>query len=127
MTEAPFLYDCQPQTDFDSQFARIFEAAGCRTQLELAEFLNIKQSSVSDAKRRKTVPSEWLVKLFEKKRINHAWLRNGTGGKFIHAASEEEGKRPAVMTAIMYRPAKECTTEELLAELARRTLNKLGE
>lgn len=127
MTEAPFLYGNQPQTDFDSQFARIFEAAECRTQLELAEFLNIKQSSVSDAKRRKAVPAEWLVKLFEKKRINPDWLRNGTGGKFIHTASDEESKQPAVMAAIEYRPAKECTTDELLAELARRTMKKLGE
>ena len=66
MTEEPLLYDSQPRTDFDSQFARIFEAAECRTQLELAEFLNIKSSSVSDAKRRKTVPSEWLVKLLKR-------------------------------------------------------------
>ncbi|WP_051363982.1 helix-turn-helix domain-containing protein [Oleidesulfovibrio alaskensis] len=94
MTESPPIYDCQPQADFDSQFARIFEVAECRTQLELAEFLNIKQSSVSDAKRRQTVPSEWLVKLFEKKRINPEWLRTGIGGKFVHMASDEEIKKP---------------------------------
>lgn len=127
MTEEPLLYDSQPRTDFDSQFARIFEAAECRTQLELAEFLNIKQSSVSDAKRRKTVPAEWLVKLFEKKRINPEWLRSGIGGKFVHLASDEEGKRPVVVSAIEYRPARECTTDELLAELARRTMKRLGE
>lgn len=126
MTESPPTYDCQPQADFDSQFARIFKAAECRTQLELAEFLNIKQSSVSDAKRRQTVPSEWLVKLFEKKRINPEWLRTGIGGKFVHLASDEEGQEASVMTVIEYRPMKECSTDDLLAELARRTMKRLG-
>lgn len=32
------------------------------------------QSSVSDAKRRQSIPAEWRVKLFEKKRINPEWI-----------------------------------------------------
>ena len=66
MTETPLPYGSVPQSDFEAQYNRVFEAAGCRTQSALAAILNIKQSSVSDAKRRKTIPSDWLMTLFEK-------------------------------------------------------------
>ena len=51
--------------------ARVFEAANCRTQEELAGLLGIRQSAVSDAKRRKSVPSEWLVCLFRLRSVTH--------------------------------------------------------
>lgn len=40
---------------------RVFEAAGCTTQVELAAFLGIQQSSISDAKKRKAIPADWLM------------------------------------------------------------------
>lgn len=46
-----------------SAIDRVFEAAECRTQIALAELLGIKQSSISFAKRRGTIPADWLVKL----------------------------------------------------------------
>lgn len=42
---------------------RIFEATVCRTQVDLAAVLGIKQSSISDAKRRNSIPSDWLIKI----------------------------------------------------------------
>lgn len=45
---------------------RFFEAVECRTQAELAEFLGIKQSSISDAKK-KTIPPDWLLTALRKK------------------------------------------------------------
>lgn len=126
MTEAPFSYGNEPHADFDSQFARVFEAAECRTQMELAKLLDIKQSSVSDAKRRKAVPAEWLVKLFERKRINPDWIRSGTGHKFIQTSFSGENKAPAIMHVVKYRPSRDCTTDELLAELVRRALKKVS-
>ena len=51
-------------------FAEIYEriklATNSRTQVELAEVLDIRQSSISDAKRRNSVPGDWFMKLFEK-------------------------------------------------------------
>ncbi len=44
-------------TDFEAQMERIKVATGKRTQIELADFLGIRQSSVSDAKRRGKIPS----------------------------------------------------------------------
>ncbi len=49
---------------------RVFTATGCRTQVELADMLGVKQSSISDAKKRKVIPAEWLVKLLRLKGIS---------------------------------------------------------
>ena len=114
------------QDAFDAQLQRVFAAAKCRTQLALAEFLGIKQSSVSDAKHRKNIPPEWLVRLFEKRRINPEWIYTGTGGQFLQPAVDgEEAAPPAVNTRTEFRPVADCTTDELLAEIVRRALKNI--
>lgn len=64
---------------FDDVFERIKLATNTRTQVELAEVLDIRQSSISDAKRRNSIPSDWYMKLFEKFGLNPNWLKNGDG------------------------------------------------
>ena len=81
MTERIPLYG--EQTEAAARLARVFEAAGCRTQLELAAVLDIRQSSISDAKRRGVIPSDWLIKLLYLRGINPAWIRDGIGPKFL--------------------------------------------
>lgn len=102
---------------------RTFIAAECRTQKELAELLSIQQSSISDAKRRNTIPAEWLVKLLRLKGINPEWILTGFGPKRLGAATGE----PA--THVVYRtttkPPKECSAQELINELVRRALSEM--
>ena len=81
MTERIPLYG--DQTEAAAQLARVFETAGCRTQLELAAILDVRQSSVSDAKRRGTIPPEWLIKLLYLRGVNPAWIMDGIGPKFL--------------------------------------------
>ena len=38
--------------EFDAAYARICEVCGMKTQTELSAYLGIRQSSISDAKRR---------------------------------------------------------------------------
>ena len=71
-----------PKTD-DERFARLFEAAGCRTQTELAGVLGIRQSSVSDAKRRRSIPAHWLLKLMRTRGVNPDWILEGTGQRLL--------------------------------------------
>ena len=71
---SPAPYGASPSSDFESQYKRILEAAECGTQAQLAKFLGITQARVSDARRRQNVPSDWLVKLFEKKRVSPEWI-----------------------------------------------------
>lgn len=125
MPEMPAPGGCPPQRDFESQYRRVFEAAACKTRAEPAAILDIRQSAISDAERRKAVPSDWLITLFEKKRINPEWVRMGQGGRMVRTR-DEPGVSPA-SAAVTSRPAAECTTEDLLAEIMRRALKSGGQ
>ena len=81
MTDIPPIYG--EQTEAAARLARVFEAAGCRTQLELAAVLDIRQSSISDAKKRGAIPSDWLVKLLQLRGVNPIWVKNGIEPKFL--------------------------------------------
>lgn len=122
MTETPYPYGSAPQSSFESQYRRVFEAAECRTQVKLAELLEIKQSSISDAKKRKSIPADWRVKLFEKKRINPEWILYGEGAKYLIPADAQQGL-PHVVRVMEIRPPQECSAQELFNELVRRTMS----
>ena len=113
-------------TSFEAQYERVLEAADCKTQIELAAVLDVRQSSISDAKRRKSIPAEWRVKLFEKRRVNPDWIRTGLGGKILQAVDEAERQRSIVPNSIERRPAEECTTDELFAEIMRRAMKSIS-
>ncbi len=108
---------------FDAQYRRVFEAAECKTQVELADFLEIRQSSISDARRRQSIPAEWRVKLFAKKRINPEWVLCGAGGKYLMPTDAEQSK-PHVVRVMEIRPPQECSAQELFNELVRRALQE---
>lgn len=77
--------------NFDEIFERIKLATNTRTQVELAEVLDIRQSSISDAKRRNSVPSDWYMKLFEQFGLNPDWLKKGNGPMYLRT---EQGYTP---------------------------------
>jgi len=70
-------------SSFMEVYRRILLATNARTQSELAEVLEIRQSSISEAKRRGAVPSGWYIKLFEKFGLSQDWLRYGTGPMYL--------------------------------------------
>ena len=70
-------------TDFEAAYGRIRQVLGLRTQTELAGYLGIRQSSISDAKRRGSVPAEWLLVLIEREGINPAWIKSAQEPKFL--------------------------------------------
>ena len=74
---------------FDKVVDRIKDATGKRTQVELASILDIRQSSISDAKRRNSVPADWYMKLFRKFGLNPDWLADGRGPKYIKTIEGE--------------------------------------
>lgn len=69
--------------NFDEIFERIKLATETRTQVELAEVLEIRQSSISDAKRRNSIPADWFMKLFERFGLNPDWLKKGSGPMYL--------------------------------------------
>lgn len=78
-------------SSFIEAYERIKFATNTRTQVELAEVLDIRQSSISDAKRRNSVPADWYMKLFEKFGLNPDWLKQGMGPMYLRT---EHGYQP---------------------------------
>lgn len=73
---------------FDNIYKRILFVANVQTQMELAHVLDISQSSISDAKRRQSIPSDWLIKLYDKFRVNPDWLREKKEPIFMRSLPE---------------------------------------
>lgn len=70
-------------SNFEEIFERIKLATRTRTQIELANVLDIRQSSISDAKRRNSIPSDWCIKLFERFGLNPDWIKKGSGPMYL--------------------------------------------
>lgn len=68
---------------FDEAFDRIKQATGMRTQVEIAKLLDIRQSSISDAKRRQSIPDSWLIKLYQIYNLNPNWIIDGEQPQFL--------------------------------------------
>lgn len=73
----------EPKSLFATQMERIKLVTGKRTQAELARFFGIRQSSVSEAKRRGKIPSGWLVILMLVKSVYPEWILTGEGPCFM--------------------------------------------
>lgn len=66
----------KPDT-FDNAYSRIRAATHTRTQTEVAKLLGIKQSSISDAKKKNTIPDGWLVTLYRACGLEPDWILYG--------------------------------------------------
>ena len=64
---------------FEAIYARMLFAAGVRTQTELANLLKKNQASISEAKKRGSIPAEWCMHLYDTCGIRFDWQRFGTG------------------------------------------------
>ncbi len=78
----------RPMNSFDAQMERVQLAMGTRTQFELADLFGIRQSAISDAKRRGKIPTDWLLFLVREKSINPEWILTGKGPRHILAPRE---------------------------------------
>lgn len=78
-------------SSFAEAYERIKFATNTKTQIGLAEVLDIRQSSISDAKRRQSIPADWYIKLFEKFGLSPDWLKQGAGPMYLRT---EQGYQP---------------------------------
>lgn len=108
------------EATFAEIMGQIHSITNTRTQVELAEFLGIGQSSISDAKKRRSIPSEWLLKLYWEKKVNPGWVMAGRGGKYLQP-SDPEADIPSIVFQIRKCPPEECSAQELFTELLRRS------
>lgn len=119
MTDISPTYGKNPQNEADAWLTRVFEAAECRTQMELAVVLGIKQSSVSDAKRRGVIPPEWLIKLLRMRGINPEWILTGKASRLLQPTDYSARCSGELKHLEGY------SSQELMTELVRRAVDSL--
>lgn len=83
--------------DFEKQFSRILQTAKTDTMAGLARFLGVRPAKVSDALRRRSVPSAWLAVL-----ARHGaqadwilWGKSTPNAEHSSRASSPEGGTPS--------------------------------
>lgn len=106
--------------DFEAAWERIKAVSGARTQVEIAKLLDIRQSSISDAKRRQTVPDTWLVALLALYGVNPEWIKTGQGAIYLTADTARDipdGVRRLAVAVPEPEPTPEPTVSELKAAL----------
>lgn len=98
--------------DFEAAMARIHKISGTRTQVELAVLLGVRQSSISDAKRRGSVPASWLMTLFTLRQANPTWITTGQGRPYLTEDESRELVGAPIAPALAAEPV---TLDDLLA------------
>ena len=90
---------------FHDRIQRIFEALRVthRTQVVLADILDIRQSSISDAKRRASIPAEWLLHLYMQYNIRPEYILNGSLPISKYAYEGSDISVPAILAPHMER------------------------
>ncbi|MGE4469358.1 MAG: helix-turn-helix domain-containing protein [Desulfovibrio sp.] len=66
----------------EAAFERIHALCGTRTQVELSRFLGVQQSTISDARRRRSIPDSWLVCLMRRTGADPDWVLTGQGERW---------------------------------------------
>ena len=103
---------------FNDAFARLYEVAGCRTQCELAKFLDVRQSSISDAKRRCSIPGDWLIKAWHKTSVSPDWIMQGDlCGHMLAVPSNQAGSPVATDAALIRREITSDVISRVMAAL----------
>ncbi|MGE4552848.1 MAG: helix-turn-helix domain-containing protein [Desulfovibrionaceae bacterium] len=72
--------------DYEAAMARIHSVLGTRTQVQVAEALGVRQSSISDARRRNSIPDSWLLTILRRHWVNPEWIRTGQGARYLAEA-----------------------------------------
>jgi len=109
------------RTWFEAALSRLHAMLGTRTQVELARWLGIRQSSISDAKRRGSIPEAWLVTAWRGVGANPDWIVTGEGAAYLREAPERGGPDGKYIPAPAPEAPPEPTAVELTAALAAKT------
>lgn len=80
------------EMEYDAVIMRIQEKTPIRSQSQLAHYLGVKQSEVSDVRRRASfgidldkpaIPASWLLTLLRKDQLNPDWVLTGEGAVYL--------------------------------------------
>ena len=68
---------------FDTFFDRVAGALGIQNLSELAATLRVNRSSITQARKKNSIPANWLLALFRSHGLNPDWLEGGAGPKWL--------------------------------------------
>lgn len=68
-----------PALQAEAIIRRMLAAARLDSQADLARELGVRRAAVTDAKRRRSIPAEWFLRLSRTRGINPLWLETGDG------------------------------------------------
>ncbi|UJX42999.1 helix-turn-helix domain-containing protein [Desulfovibrio sp. JY] len=88
--------DSELATRFDEIFARLKQAVGAQTDIELGTSLGLKQQTISTTKRRKQLPAIWITRASLAYGISSDWILYGTGSmrRGESQLAPESGQKP---------------------------------
>lgn len=75
-------------TKFDSFLQRVFSATGIESQTELANFLRINRSAITQARKKESIPANWILQLFRRYDLNPDWLETGNGEAYLRSGAD---------------------------------------
>jgi len=67
--------------DFDEVWERVTSATELKTQSDLADFLGLRQATISDYKKKNQFNANWAIKICDKFSLSVHWLLTGEGPK----------------------------------------------
>lgn len=108
---------------FEAAMRRIQAVTGTRTQVELARLLDIRQSSISDAKKRASIPDAWLVRLCVLYDANPAWVLHGDGTPYLRHDTDRAAPDGAPRDE---QPEEEPTPKPSVGEMLKALEEHLG-
>ena len=68
---------------FNTFFERASKPLGITSLTELADILKVNRSSITQARKKDSVPANWLLELFRRYGLNPDWLEGGNGPQFL--------------------------------------------
>ena len=101
-------------------------ATGCKRQRQLASYLGISPSTVSNLGKQDALPASWLLTALQKSGLNPEWIQCGTGPKFLAPLSGQDPDDifPFALKIVLHdtpRLLAQLDTTEMLGEVYRRS------
>jgi phage repressor protein C with HTH and peptisase S24 domain len=77
--------------NFQPFFERVSGALSITSLSELADILNVNRSSITQARKKDSVPANWLLELFRSHGLNPDWLEGGNGPQWLKQDGSVKG------------------------------------
>ena len=78
-----------PPGKFESFLKRVFLATGIDSQTELANILRVNRSAITQARKKESIPANWILQLFRIYSLNPVWIESGIGETYLRPEAGE--------------------------------------